>query len=221
MSNGAADQVNADLLATCAQVCIAAVIVVGIDAAAMHIAARAVSGGQTAATIHERVAKWRRTVPKWLTPVISMTSYDGSEPFSALDKRIRNDPFMIGMINCALVAGLVTAATMPILALVMAILGLWLEAPQLEGPVAATTICSVVLVAVLLYLQIRMRAKDIAQTAAGTRPATSQPLVGSTAATANSADVESSAANGTGAGRGAAQSAATAGALPMPGRPEN
>jgi hypothetical protein len=154
MSDETAGQVNADLLATCAQIAIAAVIVVGIDAAAMHVAARAISGGGTAETIRGRVRRWRHTVPKWLTPVISMLSSGGGESFDSLDVRIRNDPFLLRLINLLLIAGLVTAAAMPLLALTMAILGLWLRAEQLEGPVAMSTICSVLLVAILLYLQM-------------------------------------------------------------------
>ncbi|MCY1139975.1 hypothetical protein OWR29_18380 [Actinoplanes sp. Pm04-4] len=71
--NGGGEAVNGDLLATCAQVSIAAVIVVGIDAAAMHLAARAIVGGQTAASIHDRVGALRQVVLKWMTPVVSMT----------------------------------------------------------------------------------------------------------------------------------------------------
>ena len=100
-------------------------------------------------------------MPKWLTPVISMLSSGGGESFDSLDVRIRNDPFLLRLINLLLIAGLVTAAAMPLLALTMAILGLWLRAEQLEAPVAMSTICSVLLVAILLYLQIKMEAKRL------------------------------------------------------------
>jgi hypothetical protein len=177
MSDETAGQVNADLLATCAQIAIAAVIVVGIDAAAMHVAARAISGGGTAETIRGRVRRWRHTVPKWLTPVISMLSSGGGESFDSLDVRIRNDPFLLRLINLLLIAGLVTAAAMPLLALTMAILGLWLRAEQLEAPVAMSTICSVLLVAILLYLQIKMEAKRLVRApATGSAVASDQQM---------------------------------------------
>jgi len=177
MSDETAGQVNADLLATCAQIAIAAVIVVGIDAAAMHVAARAISGGGTAETIRGRVRRWRHTVPKWLTPVISMLSSGGGESFDSLDVRIRNDPFLLRLINLLLIAGLVTAAAMPLLALTMAILGLWLRAEQLEAPVAMSTICSVLLVAILLYLQIKMEAKRLVRAPATEAAAASDQQV--------------------------------------------
>jgi ABC-type dipeptide/oligopeptide/nickel transport system permease component len=161
--NGAAEEaVNGDLLATCAQVSIAAVIVVGIDAAAMHLAARAISGGKPAASIHDRVEALRQAVLRLMTPVVSMTSETAAGPFEDLDRRVKYNQPIITMINCALATGLVAAAAMPIIALVSAILGLWLKIRPLEGLAALTTILSVLLVAFLLFLQIKMRAKELA-----------------------------------------------------------
>ncbi|WP_433384230.1 hypothetical protein ACQPZX_23435 [Actinoplanes sp. CA-142083] len=161
MSGAAGGAVNSDLLATCAQVAIAVLVVIGIEAAAMHMGARAISDGHLATAIHRRFDSCRHAVQKVVTVVIGMSSTGPTGSLADLNRRVEYSGPLRLLINCGLVAGLAMPGLLPILALIMAIVALWLQARQLEAWVAATTITSVVLAAVLLGIQVHTRAKAI------------------------------------------------------------
>jgi hypothetical protein len=178
--NGAEAQFNTDLYATCAQVSIAALIVVGIDAEAMHLAARGISEGRPRLSIRDRLAPLRRRVQRLIVPVLAVTMENvpvvpseaaGLRTYQAFEAAVRDDEAAIKLIDSVALLGLVAAASTPFVALVCSILGLWRRTARMEGLVATTTILAVVLVAVLLVFQIRIRSRRAAPDLAGSRPA--------------------------------------------------